>query len=299
MAETALIRTPLPAQADLQAFARAAAHLLVDRRVGAPGLRTVKRRAGVGTQHLDHRDYVPGDEVRHIDWRQTARRGRPVLRQFEADTVSDWFVLVDASSSMAAGDGAKWRAAGAGAAAICYALLELGHRVGLLVYGRGVRAECPRGRGRAHYAAIVRALAPLSPPPVGEPGELAACASRLRGDASAIVFSDFLGPEEMRRDLAVLLERCASLHAVQVEHPDDTRLDGAGDLQLYDVESGATLDVAATPELAGAALHERAAMTRRLRSFSARSGIAFSSWDVRAPWQRVLVDHLVRARDAC
>jgi len=169
-------------------------------------MRTVKRRAGVGIQHLDHRDYVPGDEVRHIDWRQTARRQRPIVRQFESETVSDWVVMLDLSSSMSVHGAAKWQAAASGAAAMCYALLELGHRVGLIAFGRGVRAECRRGRGRAHYAAVVRTLGRLGPELAGEPSDLGACARRLHGDASVIVFSDFLGDEEMRRDLA----RCSS-----------------------------------------------------------------------------------------
>ena len=92
--------------------------------------RTVKRRAGVGIQHFDHRDYAPGDEVRHIDWRQTARRRRPIVRRFESESVSDWTIVLDASSSMAAHGAAKWQAAVRMAAAMSYALLQLGHRVG-------------------------------------------------------------------------------------------------------------------------------------------------------------------------
>ncbi|MDE1929872.1 MAG: DUF58 domain-containing protein, partial [Burkholderiales bacterium] len=146
MAQPAL--TPLPAEPELRAFAHAAAQLLVDRAQRLPGARAVARRAGVGIEHHDHRDYVPGDEVRHIDWRQTARRLHPVVRRFEAETVADWTLLVDASSSMA--PAGKWPAAVALAAALAYALLQVGHRVGLVVYGARRIAEAPPGRGRTH-----------------------------------------------------------------------------------------------------------------------------------------------------
>ena len=105
MATGVLTTGAMPTQAELRSFARVASHLLAEHPTPALGSRTVKRRAGVGLQHLDHRDYAPGDEVRHIDWRQTARLQRPIVRQFEAETSGDWFLMLDASSSMAVGNG--------------------------------------------------------------------------------------------------------------------------------------------------------------------------------------------------
>jgi len=259
----------------------------------------VKRRAGVGIQHLDHRDYRPGDEVRHIDWRQTARRRRPIVRQFESESVSDWRVLLDLSSSMAVDGGAKWQATVQGAAAMSYALLELGHRVGLLAFGRGVRAECRSGRGRSHYAGVVRLLGALRPATAGETSDLGACARRLHGDASVIVFSDFLADDEMRRDLAALLERCTSLHALQVGFAGETSATVSGEVELVDVETGEGLAAQLDASAAMQATEQRAAMTRRLRSFCERSGIAFTAWDVQRPWQQTLVGHLARARSVC
>jgi uncharacterized protein (DUF58 family) len=299
MAQPDLNATALPAQAELQSFARAAAHLLAERQLRAPGMRVVKRKAGVGIQHLDHRDYRPGDEVRHIDWRQTARRRRPIVRQFESEAVSDWVVMLDLSSSMAVNGGPKWQAAARGAAAMSYALLELGHRVGLLAFGRGVRAECRRGRGLAHYAGVVRLLGSLRPATVGEPSDLGACARRLRGDASVIVFSDFLADDEMRRDLAALLERSTSLHALQVGHARETAVTLAGEADLVDVETGERLAARLDASAATVAAAERAAMTRRLHDFCERSGIAFTAWDVQRPWQQTLIEHLARARSIC
>ena len=66
------------------------------------------------------------------------------------------------------------------AAALSYALLHLGHRVGLLVFGERVRAECPRGRGAQHYAALARLLSTLEPAPVAERSALGACTPGLK-----------------------------------------------------------------------------------------------------------------------
>lgn len=299
MATPALNRAALPGEAELRAFASAAAQLLIERQPRAPGARSVARRAGVGLQHLDHRDYAPGDEVRHIDWRQTARQGRPMLRRFEAESVSDWTLLLDTSSSMAACGEAKWRAAVRMAAAMSYALLHLGHRVGLLAFGARVLAECPRGRGRPHYAHIARALAMLQPASAGEPSALGACALHLHGAASVFALSDFLADDEMRGDLGALRQRCTALHAMQLTDGAETRLRLAGDFDLVDVETGARM-----PALTGAGANllasgERAAMTARLRGFCARSGVAFTDWDIARPWQHTLLAHLVQAQAHC
>ena len=258
MATPVLIRAALPSESELQSFARAAAQLLVERLPHAQGSRTVNRRAGVGIQHLDHRDYAAGDEVRHIDWRQTARRRRPIVRRFESESVSDWTLLLDASSSMAVHGAAKWRAAVRMAAAMSYALLELGHRVGLLAFGGHVLSEVPRGRGQHHYAAIARLLAELQPARAGERSELGVCARHVHGAASVFAISDFLADDEMRRDLSALLQRCTALHALQVTDSAETELRVAGDFDLVDVETGARMQTRAGEDANALAAGERA-----------------------------------------
>lgn len=299
MATSALIRAALPGEPELQSFARVAAQLLVERQPRAPGSRAGARRAGIGMQHFDHRDYAPGDEVRHIDWRQTARSLRPIVRRFESESVSDWTLLLDASSSMAVNGAAKWRAAVHMAAAMGYALLQLGHRVGLLAFGARLLAECPRGRGQHHYAVLARQLATLQPAPAGERSELGVCVSHLHGAASVFAISDCLADDEMRRDLGLLLQRCAALHVLQVSDAAETRLRLAGDFDLVDVETGARLPARASAQADALAAGERTAMTERLRSFCARSGVAFTDWDLSQPWQHTLLRHLVQARSHC
>lgn len=299
METSALNRAALPGEPQLRAFAATAAQLLMERQARSPGSRTVARRAGVGLQHLDHRDYSPGDEVRHIDWRQTARQRRPIVHRFELESVSDWTLVLDASSSMAVHGAAKWRAAVHMAAAMAYALLQLGHRVGLLVFGERVLSQCPRGRGPHHYAAIARLLTALRPAPAGVRSELGACARHLHGSASVFALSDFLADDEMRSGLGALRQRCVALHAVQLSDAAETRLRLAGEFDLVDVETGARM-AALTGEGANAfAARERAAMTARLRSYCARSGVAFTDWDIAQPWQHTLLAHLVQARARC
>ncbi len=299
MAAPGVIRTQLPAEPELQAFAAAAAQLLVERQPRSPGLRAVSRRVGVGLQHLDHRDYAPGDEVRHIDWRQTARLRRPILRRFESESVSDWTLLLDASSSMSVHGGAKWQAAVQVAAALSFALLHLGHRVGLLAFGSQLLAQCPRGRGQRHYAAIARQLLALQPAPRGERSELGVCAPSLHDASSVFVLGDFLADDAMCRDLGALRQRCTALHAMQMRSDAETRLAPAGEVDLVDAESGRQARVMADAQAEAIAATARAAMTARLQAFCLRHGIAFTDWEIGQPWRWALLQHLMRARANC
>jgi uncharacterized protein (DUF58 family) len=299
MAQPSLTGSTLPSESELATFARAAAHLLSERLTRSAGSRTVRTRAGVGFQHLDHREYVPGDEVRHIDWRQTARRRTPIVRRYESEAVGEWTILVDASSSMVAA-GVKWHAALQAAAAMSYALLQLGHRVALVAFGERVLAQCPRGRGEQHYAAIARALSALRPSARSERSRLGTCLPLLRGAPSAFVVSDFLADDEMSRDLGAMLERCTAVHAVQVSDDAEIDLAGvAGDVELVDVETGIRMPASLVARTRSLASAERAAMTSRLRRFCASSGIAFTDWRVADSWQAALVRHLVEARSVC
>jgi uncharacterized protein (DUF58 family) len=298
MATGVLSAATIPAQAELRGFARVAAQLLAEHPTPALGARTIKRRAGPGLQHLDHRDYVAGDEVRHIDWRQSARLQRPIVRQFEAETSGDWFLLLDASSSMAVGHGDKWRAAVRVTTAMAYALLELGHRVAVVAFADDVVGEVPPGRGSRHFPGIVRCLQQLRPSPLDAGSNLAACARRLAGTASAFVTSDFLGPSDLRPGLAALRQRCVLLHALEVHDAREFVLPGTGPLELLDVETGATLVAESDAAAALTAREAHAEHVLRLRRFAGLSAIAFTACDVAQPWQRVLLDHLVRARAA-
>jgi uncharacterized protein (DUF58 family) len=299
MAPSALSREGLPNEAELQSFARAAAHLLNEQRTRTAGSRVVRRKAGIGIEHLDHRDYIAGDDVRQIDWRQTARRGHPIVRRFEDESVSDWTILLDASSSMMVRHESKWHAARRIAAGLSYALLDLGHRVRLLAFSDVVFAECPRGRGARHYAHVLSFLRSLHPARRGKQSHLGQCVGRLHGAASVLVLSDFFAEDEMRRALGGILQRCTSLHAVQVSDHGEIRLAAEGAIDVVDVETGARLSLRINPRLLTLATQEIADMTRRLRDYCGFRGIAFTQSDVTEPWRQALLRHLVQARSLC
>ncbi len=182
-----------------------------------------------------------------------------------------------------------------------YALLELGHRVGIA----GLRRARAVGSVRADAASTITRRSRAALPSCSRRARASApsfgvCARHLHGAASVFAISDFLADDEMCRDL----ERAASaLHRVARVAGDRfaPRLNFArrATFDLVDVETGARMQARTGEDANADATGERAAMTGRLRSFCARSGIAFTDWDVAQSWQHTLLRHLIRARSFC
>jgi uncharacterized protein (DUF58 family) len=285
--------TTLPAANELAAFSHLAARLLANPDARRPGSRRVRGRAGAGVEHLEHREFRSGDELRYVDWRLSARRQRLIVRERQAESGGDWWICLDASSSMVSADAVKWRAAVQCAAAVAYALIDLGHRVGLLAFADDIVANAPCGRGHAQFARLARRLQALAPPARGAASQLASCAARIHTQSSCFVLSDFLRADNMQRDLALLRARSVDVHALSLACAGDQRLPLDQHLTLVDVETGAQLDSVPSAALQRLAEQALAARSAALRAYCAQDSIHFSCSDAAAGWRGALVHHLL------
>jgi uncharacterized protein (DUF58 family) len=133
------------------------------------GLHREQRRGGQW-EFESLREYVPGDERRHVDWKASARRGRPTVRQFDVERGQELWLLVDCGRRMGArssqGDTAGWSKldhALDAALELAAVALRRGDRVGALAFDDGVRAYVPASRGEAQFARLEQALFDLAP----------------------------------------------------------------------------------------------------------------------------------------
>src|SRR3954463_11093772 len=99
-------------------------------------------RQGLAVEFAQHREYAPGDDVKHIDWAVYARTKRYFLKQYEQETNLVAWLIVDASESMnyASGERTKYDLACGAAAAMAYLVLNQTDAVGLATLAGGVRA---------------------------------------------------------------------------------------------------------------------------------------------------------------
>ncbi|MBW3620458.1 MAG: DUF58 domain-containing protein [Actinobacteria bacterium] len=128
------------------------------------GLRAARGR-GTGTEFEALRDYVPGDEVRRVDWSATARTGRPIVRTYRSERNQTVLALLDTGRTTAATvDGVpRLDHAMDALMALTTAATRVGDRVGLLAFGSGHRGAVVPSRGGDQLRRVVRAMYALEP----------------------------------------------------------------------------------------------------------------------------------------
>jgi uncharacterized protein (DUF58 family) len=178
---------------------------------------------GLGTDFESIREYLPDDDVRQVNWRATARLGRPMSNQYRVEQDRDVICVVDCGRLMAAplGDRTRLDAALDAVAAVAAVADEVGDRCGAVAFDDQVlRHLTPRRRGAQ---AVVRALFDLEPTSVESDYELAFRTLRNLKRAFAIVFTDLL-EESAARPLVEAVPLLARRHALAVASAADTDL---------------------------------------------------------------------------
>ena len=163
------------------------------------------RFRGRGMEFAESRIYQPGDDVRSIDWRVTARTGRPHTKLFQEERERPVILLVDLGASMFFGTRTAFKSvlAAETAALIAWAAMRGGDRVGALVAGRSHHLELEPVSGRRGVLRVLRARAALSRQASDdEEQQIKLCDSLLRARHVArpgsllVVISDFYGLDE-------------------------------------------------------------------------------------------------------
>jgi uncharacterized protein (DUF58 family) len=181
--------------------------LAVHHRLAVAGVRDARRR-GEGRSFARLRDYVIGDDPRHIDWKATARRGHPITREFTTEQSQTVYVVVDAGRTMTqlAGKFPRFEYALSSALVLADVATNAGDRVGAMVFDDQLRAFVPAQRGAAALHALRSALVPLQPSLV-EPDYAAAFrafALRQRKRSLLVLLTDVIDARAARSLLAHL-----------------------------------------------------------------------------------------------
>jgi uncharacterized protein (DUF58 family) len=194
---------------------------------------------GQGVQFSEHRQYTPGDDIRHLDWKVSARSKEPLIKQYEEERELNVFIIADFSASCEFGSVRNFKSAVIAelGAMISYAASSSGDKVGVLFVTDRVRKTIELKKGKNHVLRIIRDLSSFASEPGGTGLKKALEETRRLLKHSGIVFilSDFKaeGYENALRQLS----RKHDVVAVKIDDPAEMTLPDLGNMTLLDPES--------------------------------------------------------------
>lgn len=243
------------------------------------------RVRGLSVEFADHRGYVVGDDLRHLDWNLLGRLDRLFLKLYEEDRELPIRIFLDASESMNFGTPSKFTLARQIAAAVGYIGLCGFDRVSVEVFpaatdplGAAQRRALRLVRGKRSSLGFFQNLGAVVP---GGRADLNTALRRgaleARQTGVAVVLSDFLDASGFEPGLTALVARGFEVVALQILSPEERDPTQFGDLRLVDSETGQEVDVTFGRYRLKAYQEGLERHVARIREFCSARGIRFLS----------------------
>ena len=202
---------------------------------------------GFSVEFADHREYVPGDDLKFIDWHLFARTDHYYVKRFEEETNLRCTILLDRSASMGFGTGAltKWDYSCFLATCLSYLMLRQQDAAGLAMFGAapGIVVQ-PRCR-RTHLRQLMKAMIDHAPSgTTNVPLSMQAIAQRLKRRGLVVVISDLIDePEATLRSLRMLASRRHDVVVFHVQDAAELNFPFEGATLFRDLETGEELEI--------------------------------------------------------
>ncbi|NCG12673.1 MAG: DUF58 domain-containing protein [Planctomycetia bacterium] len=252
---------------------------------------------GSSVEFAEHREYVPGDDIRHIDWKVLGRSDRFYIKQFEEETNLRVQLVMDASESMNYGSGAmtKLEYARTLAAALAYLILGQQDAVGALVFDDKIRADAPISQSRSHLQDLVSVLSQESGKDTTDIGEvLGRVSDRLKRRCLIVLMTDlFDEPEGILHGLRRLRHAGHDVLVLHVMDPDELEFPFTR-MTMFEGLEGMQDQLADPEAVREAYLAEVREFTRTIRRDFRNSGIQYQLADCSRSFDQVLREALVR-----
>lgn len=267
---------------------------LVSRKIFAGKMRGERRskRRGESVEFADHRGYVSGDDLRHLDWNILARLDSLFVKLFLQEEDLHVSLLIDVSKSMDWGTPNKGLYARRVAAAVAYIGLVNFDRVSLYAYSNGLQYELPGVRGRRLMFKVVDWLTKIE---FDGASNLAVAAKQFAirhpQQGIVIVLSDFFEKGGYEDGLRFLLGRKYDLYTIQMLSPEEIDPPLVGDLQLVDVEDEDRADVTISRALINRYKANLQAYCGGLRDFCTARGISYMFTSTDVPFDSVILSY--------
>ena len=211
---------------------------------------------GFSTEFSEHRQYIPGDPVKFLDWRVLARSDRLYLKRFEDETNLRAHILLDRSGTMAFGSPVtKWDYARMVAASVAYMLLKQRDAAGLAFFDNTIKRSIPARSTHGHLDILLSSMDEVTAEGETDPTDaLHRFAEQLTRSGLVILISDLLLPPTGENTIERMTETWVNIlkhfrhqgHDVivfHVLHPDEVEFQFSGPVRFDDLEGDSRLVV--------------------------------------------------------
>jgi uncharacterized protein (DUF58 family) len=201
---------------------------------------------GFSVEFAEHRQYMPGDEIKHIDWKIYGKTDRYYIKQFEEETNLKSYIVVDASKSMSFASGgrmSKLEYALTIAAALSHLMVQQRDAVGLTIYDESVRLFMPPHATKSYLKQILRTLETTEPGNrTSTADSLHQVAERIKRRGLVIILSDLMDkPQEVMTAIRHFRHKKNEVIVMQVLDPLERSFDFGRDAVFRDLETNEEL----------------------------------------------------------
>jgi uncharacterized protein (DUF58 family) len=253
---------------------------------------------GFSVEFSEHRKYVPGDDLKDLDWNVYAKTDKYYLKKFQAETNVTGYLVMDLSASMAytyRQELTKFDYAICLAAALGYLMIHQQDPVGLVTFGTHIQTSLPPRSKRTQLGTILSVLAKLKP---SGATELAGClhqlASMIRGKSLVMIFSDLLtDPEPVLQALHHLRHRGNEVILFHILDEAEVHFPFEGLIEFEDVETPEKLTIDAKG-MRGDYLEAVRSFQATYRVECAKANIDYLAMDTSVSFDKALMEYLVQ-----
>ncbi|MFN3780797.1 MAG: DUF58 domain-containing protein [Candidatus Kapaibacteriota bacterium] len=201
---------------------------------------------GFSVEFAEHRQYNPGDEIRHIDWKVYARTDKYFVKQFEEETNLRCVIVIDKSGSMryaSKNNISKFEYTAYLAASLAYLLMKQRDAVGLALYDEKLQTYLPPRSKTSYIAEILKTIDQTYPSEkTGTAKALNQLAEKITRRGLVIIFSDFFDdPDSVLNALKHFRHKKHEVIVFQILDPQEVEFLFSGSVLFRDIETGETL----------------------------------------------------------